>query len=265
MLRRLGVEAPAAGLEGVRQVFGAWCAQVPFDNVRKMIWLRRKPDEALPGSDAEHFYAGFLESGTGGTCWSTANALFELLGGLGFQVARITGSMRDMGFVNHGSVRVAVNGAHWLVDPSILNGVPVEFADRPVRQDHPVFGIEMEPDNGTHVARMQTPPWEEPLPCRFGPEVVDRDYFQAKYEASRQMSPFNQRLYARRNRGDAMVVLFGNTRYVKTAEGVTRESLTADGLCEALHRDMGMSERLVREWVDSGSLVDSMEPMEGRA
>lgn len=264
MLGRLGVESPAGGLEGLRHVYGAWCAHVPFDNVRKMIWLRRRSEEALPGSDAAHFYEGFLADGAGGTCWATANALFELLSGLGFQVNRITGSMRDMGFVNHGSVRAEADGAQWLVDPSILNGAPVEFADRPVRQQHPVFGIEMEPDNGTHVARMQTPPWEEPFPCRFGPEAVSRDYFAAKYEASREMSPFNQRLYARRNRGDAMVVLFGNMRYVKTADGVVARALTADGVCEALQRDMGMSPRLVREWVDSGSLADSMEPMKER-
>ncbi len=259
VLRRLGMaESPAPDGDGLRRVFAAWCAQVPFDNVRKMIWLRSKPGEALPGSDAEHFFQGFLEDGAGGTCWSTANALYELLASMGFQVDRITGSMRDMGFVNHGSVRAHVDGAQWLVDPSILNGVPVEFASRPVRQEHPVFGIEMEPDNGTHVARMQSPPWDEPLVCRFGPEAVTRDYFLAKYEASREMSPFNQRLYARRNRGDAMVVLFGNMRYLKTAEGVARQSLTADGVCQALRQDMGISERLVREWVDSGSLADSM-------
>ena len=126
VLLRLGFQSrPAANLEGLQAVYRAWCTHVPFDNVRKMIALRSGPDRSLPGSYAIPFLEGWLADGTGGTCWPTSNALFELLRSLGFAACRITGSMRDLGIVNHASVKVAVDDRDWLVDSSLLSNVPL--------------------------------------------------------------------------------------------------------------------------------------------
>ena len=76
-------------------------------------------------------------------------------------------------------------------------------------------------------------------------------------------SPFNQRLYARRNRPGEMVVLVGSTRFAKTVEGVVSRNLPAAELCETLHRDIGLSEDVIDEWARSGSLADSLQPPSG--
>jgi N-hydroxyarylamine O-acetyltransferase len=98
VLDRLGFPAaPSRDLEGLRALYGAWCASVPFDNTRKMIALRTAGGDPLPGGDARDFFESFLAHGTGGTCWPTSNALFELLRSAGFEARRVAGSMRDTG------------------------------------------------------------------------------------------------------------------------------------------------------------------------
>ncbi|MDX2030503.1 MAG: arylamine N-acetyltransferase [Blastocatellia bacterium] len=111
ILARLGFSAaPAADLDGLRALYEAWCMRVPFDNVRKMIALRGGGSEPLPGGEAADFFAAWLRDGVGGTCWPTSNGLFALLDALGFEARRIAGAMRDLGIVNHGSVKVKLDG-----------------------------------------------------------------------------------------------------------------------------------------------------------
>ena len=59
------------------------------------------------------------------------------------------------------------------------------------------------------------------------------------------------------------MVLLGSTRFTKTVEGVVCRALSADELCEALQRDIGLSEEVIKEWVRSGSLADSFQPSSG--
>jgi N-hydroxyarylamine O-acetyltransferase len=95
VLERLGLTGPPRpDLEGLVFVYGAWCARVPFDNVRKMIALRRGAAR-LPGAAAADFFSGWLEHGASGTCWPTSNALFVLLRALGFEARRVAGCMRS--------------------------------------------------------------------------------------------------------------------------------------------------------------------------
>jgi arylamine N-acetyltransferase len=122
VLARLGLPAaPLADLGGLRAIYRAWCANVPFDNVRKMMALRAQNDLPLPGGGAVSFLENWLAGGTGGTCWPTSNALYELLRSLGFEARRAAGSMRDPGIVNHATVKVAIDGRDWLVDSSLLS------------------------------------------------------------------------------------------------------------------------------------------------
>ena len=45
----------------------------------------------LPGTHAIDFFEQWLDHGTGGTCWSSSNALYMLLTALGFTARRIAG------------------------------------------------------------------------------------------------------------------------------------------------------------------------------
>jgi|SRR5665647_357594 len=47
---------------------------------------------------------------------------------LNFNARRVAGSMRDTGYVGHGSVEVHIDGTDWLVDPSMLTEASTQLA-----------------------------------------------------------------------------------------------------------------------------------------
>ncbi len=263
VLERLGcgVAIPVT-LEGLHAVYGAWSRTMPFDNVRKMIALRTD-GAPLPGSRAEEFFEHWLAHGCGGTCWPSSNALFALLGAIGFEARRVAGSMRDLGVVNHASVKVRVEGRDWLVDSSLLHHVPLPLDGTVFVGDDPTFAVEVEPAETTHVVWSHTPPNTSYIPCRLLVDPADAQAYETGYEASRARSPFNQRLYARRNRPGELLVLAGHTRFSKTSAGVTSRDLSPGEVRDALRDDIGLSSSLIDAWVRSGGLEASFEPPQG--
>ena len=137
-------------LDGLRAVYAAWCLNVPFDNVRKLVALRTGDTGPLPGTDAADFLENFLEHGTGGTCWSSSNALFEVVASYGFDARRVAGSMRDLGVPGHGTIKVRLNAQDWLVDSSMLIMHPIPLRDELYVDRDPLFGVEVEPSDGAH-------------------------------------------------------------------------------------------------------------------
>ena len=265
VLERLKLSAPVpTTLDGLAAVYGAWCERVPFDNLRKLIALRNANPAPFPGGTADDFFAAWLADGTGGTCWPSSNALYTLLRSLGFDVRRITGSMRDLGLVNHGTVVVFLGGKRWLVDTSWLHQSPVPLEPAIVIQRDPVFGIEAEPaDDGQHLMWAVFPPLTYHLPCRLYSDEVSHAFYLDRYEASRERSPFNQRLYARRNHRGEILVLSGHTRFRKTRAGIISEDLSAEQLLASLRDEFGYSGQLLDRWRESGALAASFEPPSG--
>jgi arylamine N-acetyltransferase len=264
VLERLGLRAaPAPDLEGLRALYRAWCVAVPFDNVRKMVALRAGDGHPLPGRDAAEFFESWLAHGTGGTCWPSSNALFALVRAVGFATRRVAGSMRDLGVVNHASVKVALDGQDWLVDSSLLTNVPLPLGPAVFVHDDPVFPVEVEASDATHVVWTHTPPNEAYLPCRLLVDPADHALYLDGYERSRARSPFNQRLYARRNRPGELLLLAGRTRFSRTEQGLECSDLSREGLVEALCEDFGLGAPLVDAWVRCGGLDASFEPPSG--
>jgi arylamine N-acetyltransferase len=262
VLRRLGLrKSPPPTLDGLRQVYNAWCRHVPFDNVRKMLALRAAAP--LPGCDATDFFEGWLETGAGGTCWSGSNALYELLYSLGFHAHRATGSMHDIGFPNHGTVIVTVDSGEFLVDSSLLTYEPVPLAGSLYTYDDGVIRIEVEPDAGCHILWTRGPHQSFFLACRVFHESISHDTVLANYENSRRQSPFNQRLYALRSLSGRTVLLRGNTRYERTPGGISTRDLSPTELCDSLHADIGLSRPLIDAWSECGALAASLEPPSG--
>lgn len=257
---RLGLPDPLpAGLDGLRAFYRAWCDRVPFDNVRKMIALRGDCDGPLPGGAPEDFLEHWLAHGTGGTCWPSNNALFAVARSLGFEARRVACSMLDVGVPNHGTTVVAVDGADWMVDSSMLLNDPLPLGAGVFASHDPVLGAEVEPDRGTYVVWTHRAGTTTFMPCRLLADPVDQDFCLAAYEASRGRSPFNHRLYARRNHPGEKRMLIGGTRCVQTANGIERRDLAPDELRSALIEDIGLSEAMVETWARSGALEASYE------
>lgn len=264
VLERMGLAtAPARGLGGLFSLYRAWCAHVPFDNVQKMMALRSAASAGLPGIHAQDFFARWLEDGTGGTCWTSSNALYVLARTLGFDARRIVASMRDTGVLTHGSTVVTVGRDQWLIDSSMLTDVPLPLGSELFVHEDPVYAAEVEPADDAHVVWWDCPPNAEYLPCRLQAGTVDHAFYQQSFEASRDRGPFNQRLYIRRNFPREMRLIVGNTRYSKTADGLDVQHLSKEALARTLVEEMGLSLAVVERWSRVGGLDASFEAPSG--
>ncbi|MCC6201507.1 MAG: hypothetical protein IT494_00705 [Gammaproteobacteria bacterium] len=266
VLLRLGCATPLRpDAAGLGTLYRSWCLQVPFDNIRKMIALGQGGEAPLPGGDATDFFEHWLAAGTGGTCWTTSNALCVLARSLGFDAWRVAGSMRDLGIINHGSVLVRGDDGHWLLDTSIMYNEPAPIGTAPFSRDG-AFPVEVEPSaDGGFLLWVDVPPGPGYTCCRLNTQRVSHAQFLANYEVSRERSPFNTRLYARRNRPEALVLLSGSQRYVKTASGVTRQELAPEELVQALRDEIGIAPAVVAAWVAAGGLESSYRPQHNPA
>jgi N-hydroxyarylamine O-acetyltransferase len=236
---------------------------VPFDNVRKLIALHTADERPLPGTTGTDFFEHFLEYGTGGTCWSTSNALYEVLVSVGFTARRVAGSMRDQGFVTHGTVKVTLDDMDWLVDSSILSNIPLPVRDTPFISDNRVFTAEIEPTDALHLVWYSIPPNAGYTPCRLLVDHIDHAFHSAAYEKSRTFGAFNQHIYARRNFPDLMLLMRGPVLYRRTPEGTTQEALSRESMLTYLSADFGIAESMITRWVDAGGLDATFEPFRG--
>ena len=264
VLDRMGLTTPPPrSLGGLFALYRAWCAHVPFDNIQKVIALRTSRPGPLPGIDAEDFLTRWLHEGTGGTCWTSSNALYVLARTLGFDARRIAASMRDTGILTHASTVVHVGPDRWLLDSAMLTDVPLPLGQEVFVHEDPVYAAEVEPADDAHVVWWDCPPNPEYLPCRLQAGPVDHRFYREGYETSRARGPFNQRLYIRRNFPREMRLIVGNTRYSQTADGLDVQHLTEDGLVRALVEEMGVSPGVVEAWSRAGGLSASFEAPEG--
>lgn len=264
VLDRLALPAPpAADMDGLRAMYAAWCASMNFDNIAKLIALRTDSHRPLPGIDATEFFERWLEHGVGGTCWTSSNALFELIDALGFDARLIAGSMRDTGIVSHGSVKVALGGNDWLVDSSMLTRIPLPLTESLFATTDPVVSAEVEYVDGTHLIWVDLPPNPTHIPCRLLVDPATHAFYVQRWEASRDRSPFNQRLYVRRNTGTDLLVLTATTRIRKTPSGTQTDELDASQICESLRDEFGISGAMLDRFRDSGALDASFEPASG--
>lgn len=261
VLGRLGLaRLPRRDIEGLRELYGAWHAGVPFDNLRKMIAMRSAQEGALPGGHAEDFLEAWLAHGTGGTCWPRVNALTALLQACGFEARRVAASMRDLGLLNHGSVKVSIGGQDWLAD---LVSAPVPLTDEVTVHVDPLSALEVEPVDGTHLLWWDVTPGADYLPCRVMVDPVDHAFFLQAYEQSRAASPFNHRLYVQLSRRGRLVSLIGRQRFTRTAAGTGQVELSREELLGTLESQIGISRAFLDAWVACGALEASFEPSSG--
>lgn len=245
----------------MRDLYRAWCYNVPFDNMLKLIAHAGDPTETLPGTTAEDFLQSWLDHGAGGTCWASSNALFTVAQQADFQVSRATASMGDLGMPTHGTVIVHLDGEDWILDSSILTVDPLPLARETVHvHPGPLHPVEIEWHDGSFVLWFEAATQRSQFPCRVLTWDVEESVFAKRYEVSRTGGPFNQRLFVRRNFPGRLVMLIGNKRWERTMEGETERVLAADEVVSELTGSLGFSSSVVDRWVDTGGLKAAMEP-----
>jgi N-hydroxyarylamine O-acetyltransferase len=195
---RLGLEGVQPDEQGVAAFYAAWCAHVPFDNLRKLIGLARDA-HPLPGDDPNDFFRAWLDHGTGATCWASANALHSLARSIGFDAARVAGAMLDLPDLNHGSVVVTVDGTTWLLDSSLLTGAPLRFdPDHSFAAEHDGYPSSIERDGDTWMVHAESSMIDD-MRCRLQPGVRGSDELAALHERTRAWSVFNTTPYVLRH------------------------------------------------------------------
>lgn len=252
VLERLGFPAPPQpDSEGLNQLYDAWCRQIPFDNVRKLLHLRSGGHGPLPGGTPEDFLQSWIQYGTGGTCWSNAAALHSLLASLGFDARQGLATMLVIPDLppNHGTVLVTLGSQRFLVDGSMLHGEPLPLEDEATTEvRHPAWGVRCSRRDGRwHV-------WWRPLhkvdgfECRLEHFNASPEEYRERYEQTRGWSPFNYEVSARRNRGDnAAGVAFGHAVTLNPDGTVHREPVDLAERNRVLIEVVGISEELVSQ------------------
>jgi hypothetical protein len=183
-----------------------------------------------------------------------------LVTALGFTARRIAGSMRDLGFITHGSTVVTIDQRDWLVDSSALTQRPVPLFTGPYLDPDPAFATTWESDGDTHLLRFGAVPGPEHTVCRFMIDDIDHAYLDAAHERSRGFGRFNDVTYARRNVADGFLVLWSAVRYHRTASGTAVRSLNRDALRQSLADDFGLGPEILQRYEACGALDANFTP-----
>ncbi len=247
VLSRLGFSSqPELNHAGLSALYEAWCSNVPFDNMRKLIHLHENNPQTLPGDDATDFFESWLKHKSGGTCWAANGALFAFLNALGFSVGRGVATMLVAPDIppNHGTVIVDFDGEQFLVDASILHKVPIalkkDSADYPpwienVSQSQSQWQVLWRPLRG-----------EQHINCRIDRFPVEQQEFHERHEQTRLWSPFNFQLNLQSMKQNT-IVGFADGQWAKIdANGaVQRSPLSPEERKRFLVDEIGISEELV--------------------
>lgn len=125
---RLGVPWPE-DLAGIARLYRAWCAQVPFDNVAKVLAVRdgRTP----PGAEPEEVVERWLATGVGATCWGHVTGLAGVLGAAGSDSRIAVDRMRrDDDIVDFHAFVIVEDGTEaYVCDPIHASAQPLPWRD----------------------------------------------------------------------------------------------------------------------------------------
>jgi N-hydroxyarylamine O-acetyltransferase len=249
VLDRLGLhDRPAPDRAGLDRVYAAWCEHVTFDNLVKRIHLASGSRDPIPNGPPAAFFAAWLRDGTGGTCWPSSGGLHALLRELGFDARRGSGAMRDdlSGPIHtHGTVIVRIDGDEFWVDTSMLTHhvIPLERGDK-THLDDPVHRARVEPVGDSFRVWWTHPFLDEMLGCLLLDDDVTDEHYLVRYEASRDLSPFNTGVYATRSGLDSRVTVAFGQRWERRADGITSAPI-GDDCDRVLVEEFGYSEAIV--------------------
>ncbi|MGA8705642.1 MAG: arylamine N-acetyltransferase [Steroidobacteraceae bacterium] len=250
VLQRLGFQSrPKLAFEPLRRLYTAWCQRVPFDNLRKLIHVRAGDPGPLPGDDPVDFFEGWLRHGAGGTCWAANGALHALLRSLSFDARRGLGTMLAAPNLppNHGTVIVLIDARRYLLDASILHGEPLPLDEHaPTQIVHGAWGVRCERRGRNWFVHWRPLHTLSGLECRIERLRVSATEFQQRHERSRPWSPFNYSVYARSNRGDAVIgVAFGRQLELDGGGDWRQTEISAPQRAQFLIERLGIGAQLV--------------------
>jgi hypothetical protein len=98
----------------LERLFHRFNARVPFESASKILRDADVSDPAEKPRVPDVFWSGFLEHGTGGTCFARVAAFDALASGLGFTTRKALGRVeKDF---DHAALVVSTEGGEWIAD-----------------------------------------------------------------------------------------------------------------------------------------------------
>lgn len=237
---------PEVSLAGLADLYSAWCRNVPFDNIRKLIHVRAGNPAALPGDAPNEFLEAWLAHGTGATCWAANGALCELLAALGFDARRAAATMMVAPNLppNHGSVIVHFDEQQYVTDASMLHVDPLPLREG-ARIANPAWGVRARYDDGAFTIRWQPLLRPDPLDCRYNIYGLAAADFSRFHEATREWSPFNFGLTLNVVRDDGRIGAANGNRITVDSNGHVHETpFAGDARKRFLVDEVGISEEV---------------------
>jgi arylamine N-acetyltransferase len=256
VLTKLGLrQRPALDLAGLNNLYAAFSANVPFDNVQKRIWFAGSQTTPLPSGDPNEFFNNWLQHGTGGTCWPLNGAMYALTHALGFDARRIVGSVIVEGYprgANHGSVLVTLDGVNYLVDAWMASfKVLTLISGKPSSTGQGIHDIRAVPiDSGFEIISYPGFDREHPLPFRPEPEhdPVDHALFLARYDRTKTVGFFNDAIFICRHFPDSIITMGRKSKFHIAADNtLTKTEPTEAERKKSLIEEFGLSEQILEK------------------
>ena len=129
----------------------------------------------------------------------------------------------------HGTTLVRIDGVdHW-VDTSMLTNVPLPLVPREAtRHDDAVSPVWAEPVDDLWRVWWTSAANGEEIGCLLLDDDTTSEHYLVRYEASRNMSPFNTAVYANRNTDDARITIANGRRFERRPDGTDSAPLGHD-------------------------------------
>jgi arylamine N-acetyltransferase len=250
VLALLGFSAtPEPTYENLKRLYFTWGQRVPFDNIRKLIYVRSGAAGALPGRTPDDFFEAWLKHGTGGTCWPSTGALHSLLQSLGYAAERalatvlpqVHGTSSD-----HAAVRVTMDGAEYLIDSALRCGEPLRLrTDADTGIAHPAWGVQCARRNGQWYIAWRPLHRVRGLTCRIDSFGATEAAYHACYDQTRTEGPFNHKISFRINRDNQVIGLgFGKMVSLEPDGSVQQRLVTHADRVRFLVEEAGISEEM---------------------
>ena len=183
-----GIATGDADLDLLTAIVSSY-AQVPYENVTKIIRKFSEPDPGLRLRGPEEVMRGFVEDHTGGTCFSLTWCLGSILSSAGYGCYPAMADMKRRNI--HCALIIRIGGKKYLVDPGYLLGDPVELTGSPVTIPTSFGKVELRPRGASSYDLFTVAGGEKKWRYRLRTTLVSKAAFFKHWQASFSLPMMN--------------------------------------------------------------------------
>ena len=223
-------------------------AALPYENITKIIKKFTVPDPARRLRGPREVVNGFVERGTGGTCFSLTFCLGNILTSSGFACYPVMADMKRPNI--HSALVVEMDGERFLVDPGYLLVEPVRLTRDVERIETPFGLVELRPRERDRydlftITGSEIKGPERKWRYRVKTTPVSEALFMRYWQESFSLPMMNSILLTRLTNEGHVYVKNHHLR-IRSSEGRRNENIRSR-LEERIEREFGIPRSLVAE------------------